>query len=74
VNSLIDERRPLYWALHATYLEYLSENNLDSCLDSVESYLRKLGGFGGISITVSEGFYGGHSTSVSVPSFYGYGC
>ena len=49
-------------------------NNLDSCLDSVRSYLRSLGGFGGISVTVSEGFYGGHSTSVSVPTFYGFGC
>ena len=49
-------------------------NNLDSCLDSVRSYLNSLGGFGGISVTVSEGFYGGHSTSVSVPTFYGFGC
>ena len=49
-------------------------NNLDNCLDSVRSYLRSLGGFGGISVTVSEGFYGGHSTSVSVPTFYGFGC
>lgn len=30
MNSYINERRPLYWALHATYLEYLSENNLNT--------------------------------------------
>ena len=30
MNSYINERRPLYWALHATYFEYLSENNLNT--------------------------------------------
>lgn len=48
-------------------------NNLDNCLDSVRSYLNSLGGYGGISVSVSEGYFG-YNTSVSVPSFYGYGC
>ena len=38
VNSLIDERRPLYWALHATYLEYLSENNLNTDNEIIPFY------------------------------------
>ncbi len=50
-------------------------NNLDSCLDSVRSYLNSLdSGYGGISVSVSDGFFGGYTTSVSVPRFYGYGC
>jgi len=51
-------------------------NNLDNCLDSVRSYLNSLDntGYGGISVSVSDGFFGGYTTSVSVPTFYGYGC
>ncbi|MDA9275437.1 hypothetical protein N9Q11_00625 [Acidimicrobiia bacterium] len=45
--------------------------DIDDCLDDIDYYLSyNLGGsFGGI--TVSEGYFGGHS--VSVPSFYGCG-
>ena len=48
-------------------------NDLDTCLSSVRSYLNSLGGFSGISVSVSDGYYG-YNTSVSVPRFYGYGC
>jgi peptidoglycan hydrolase-like protein with peptidoglycan-binding domain len=48
-------------------------NDLDTCLSSVRSYLNSLGGFSGISVSVSDGYFG-YNTSVSVPRFYGYGC
>ena len=48
-------------------------NNIDSCLDTVESYLYSLGGWNGISVSVTEGYFG-HDASVSVPTFYGYNC
>ena len=48
-------------------------NDIDSCLNSVRSYLNSLGGYSGISVSVSEGYFG-FNTSVSVPNFYGYSC
>jgi hypothetical protein len=48
-------------------------NDLDTCLSSVRSYLNSLDGFSGISVSVSDGYFG-YNTSVSVPRFYGYGC
>ena len=49
-------------------------NGIDSCLDSIYSYLNSLGGYSGISVSVTEGYFGGFNTSVSVPRFYGYSC
>tara|TARA_B100001093_G_C26653092_1_gene938362 strand:+ start:123 stop:887 length:765 start_codon:yes stop_codon:yes gene_type:complete len=48
-------------------------NDIDNCLNSVRSYLNSLGGYSGISVSVSEGYFG-FNTSVSVPNFYGYSC
>ena len=48
-------------------------NDIDNCLNSVKSYLNSLGGYPGISVSVSEGYFG-FNTSVSVPNFYGYSC
>ena len=49
-------------------------NGIDSCLDSIYSYLNSLSGYSGISVSVTDGYFGGYNTSVSVPRFYGYSC
>ena len=47
-------------------------SQIDSCLDDIRFHLSyTLAGWGGISVSVSESWGGGHSTSVSVPNFFG---
>tara|TARA_B100000579_G_scaffold19566_1_gene13809 strand:+ start:355 stop:1074 length:720 start_codon:yes stop_codon:yes gene_type:complete len=72
IKSDISSMKGFGWS--SIYGGQLSDiNNIDSCLDSVESYLYSLGGWNGISVSVTEGYFG-HDASVSVPSFYGYNC